>query len=962
MPLAFNNDTKALEHVPGEKLGDAFLSGTHNLPAGKPVTLADSSGSLVDVDPSEAYKAVTQHGYRFAGDNEIQDADNQQTYGEGLGNAAKAFGAGALRSASFGVSDQLATKTGLVSPETLYNLKKYNPGSTLAGEAAGIIGSIAAPEIEGLGALGSVANPVKAISRLGEGIEGATAGALGTNAVTSTAQRILGGAASKFAGSAVEGAAYGAGESVSEDALGDPLLNAQKVISNIGMSALLGGSIGTALGMTLGSKASRFVSETDKPALEAGDLGAAVKASDGFTEGEREGILADLTKQKTNSSEIQQAADVLGAPLIPGQLAKSDLVQRGASMLINGPPTFSSIRVQKLYWQGMDAVEKTIQDALGGAQQMSEAEVGQSLRQGISNKIQEMQKPIQEAYQSLGADQAQIPIAETAVQKTQKTLQAIEGISQRPSSAEATYLKGVVTDLENVKTVEDLRRFTSSVGRETAGNPAFRYVGGQVRDALNELEESSVLGHAKDMAAPIPEAQAAVEGLLKRHADAKAAYAQLRGKMEWLGEALGKRKIYGPQHFLDVIADMPAEKLTKKLFTKGDSAFVDFFQKEFPQEFETLRNFERGKILQKATKGGELRYTAAFKEVDGLSKEIRQSLFTPDELQKLSAAKTYIEAIPKDANPSKTSHAGAFRDFFHSPTGATIANARDFGIEQFIKGTSRFADNNVQALGAIERASRKTTARIASGAKAVFKYGYQGAPAIAVESSFLGKHSDDRKANQERSEKQYFKRADHIGTLAANPDRFLNTLDSATMPVFPHAPKIASQLQQSAVKGIQFLASKRPGPGQQMPLSPKYIPAQSEISQFNHYYDLVEDPIRALDELKTGTLQPSTIETLQAVYPELYGEMQSQIVHEITNRNNEVPYRQKVLLSMFLGSDLDESLLTQNMQANQATLQGPSQQANNQPAAPKVNQKALAEIDRSSQVTTAMQKTAQREA
>jgi len=162
------------------------------------------------------------------------------------------------------------------------------------------------------------------------------------------------------------------------------------------------------------------------------------------------------------------------------------------------------------------------------------------------------------------------------------------------------------------------------------------------------------------------------------------------------------------------------------------------------------------------------------------------------------------------------------------------------------------------------------------------------------------------------------------------------------------------------VIAVQFLASKRPGPGIQLPLSPKYKPSQSEISDFNHYYDLVEDPLSALTELRQGNLVPSTIETLQTVYPGLYSEMKSSIVEEITNRDNDVPYRERMLLSMFLGSDLDESLLSQNVQANQASIQGPSQQAENQPIKP--TSKAIANIDASGRAMTPMQKTAQREA
>jgi hypothetical protein len=971
MPLAYNNQTKAMENVPGEHLADAFLSGSHSLPSDKPVTIADRSGKLFDIDPKDAYNAVTQHGYRFAGDNEIQEADNQQTYGEGLGNAAKAFGAGALRSATFGASDQFLTKTGAVSPETLHNLSKYNPGSTFAGEATGILGSFAAPEIEGAGAL---LNPVRAAAKLGEGIEGAAAGALGAGTAESAAGNILRSGAAKFAGSAAEGAAYGAGQSVSEDALGDPSLNAQKVISNIGMGAVLGGTVGTALGMVL-PKPTKFISEVDKPLLEAGDLGAAVRASDSISPEQKKTVLehlSDVGKLKDNAEEIRSAADELGAPLVPGQLSKSQVVQDTASGLINGVPTAPTRAIQKTFQQGVDTVNKVVSDTLGGAQAgMTEREAGDALKSEFTKKIQEAQEPIKKAYAAVGSDLATIPVPEDAISRAQQRLSNIEGIGLRPRSDVARFVKGVSEDLSNVKTAADLDRFMSGVSKETANNLNFRYIGGQIRDALNDLHEEIVSAHAENMLAPLPEAKAAIAEMRALRAEGKARYKSLMEQGTFIANALGKNKVYGPQHLLDIIEDAPGEKLARAFFRKSDSAAFEELKARFPEAYEIARNLERSKIFNKSLKDGEFVASKAIKEINALPKELRNSLFTEQELRKIKASDTWLSALPKDANPSGTSHMSALRAFFSGHenvfgipgSGIALANGRDYAMLKFVQAAehSATADATTKALSAIERASQKTTARIATSSKALFKYSAQGAPGIATEIS--RKDSGDRNIDRESSEKQYFKRADKLSELAANPDKLLNTLDTATQPVFPHAPKIAAGFHQTAVSAVSFLASKRPNPGVQLPLSPKYRPSMSEISDFNHYYDMVENPLKAMDELKAGNLQPSTIETLQTVYPELYGEMKSSIIHEITKRDNKVPYRQRVLLSMFLGNDLDESLLQQNMLANQASIQGPTQQAANQPQqGPKPNQKGLAAIDRSGQVTTAMQKTSQREA
>src|SRR5262249_3577032 len=75
----------------------------------------------------------------------------------------------------------------------------------------------------------------------------AVSGAVLPGAETAMGQ-LLGRAASVGAGSMAEGAFYGAGNVIHENALGDPNLTAQSAIAQIGMSALLGGGLGVAFG------------------------------------------------------------------------------------------------------------------------------------------------------------------------------------------------------------------------------------------------------------------------------------------------------------------------------------------------------------------------------------------------------------------------------------------------------------------------------------------------------------------------------------------------------------------------------------------------------------------------------------------------------------------------------------------------------------------------------------------
>lgn len=212
-------------------------------PLSSTTNVLNPDGKVVSI-PHEQLSDALQNGYQLPTSEEIEHAKVQQQYGEGIVNPALAFGAGALRGASLSASDVAMTKTGLINPETLKGLSEANPGLSLTGEGAGAIGAML---------YGNEAGPVPLIGKLGKATyEGAKAIKFMKLAQEGTqAARVLGATgdiAAHALGSAVEGAAFsGIGNTLNEYALGDPDLNSEKIMGNIGKGALWGGALGTAL-------------------------------------------------------------------------------------------------------------------------------------------------------------------------------------------------------------------------------------------------------------------------------------------------------------------------------------------------------------------------------------------------------------------------------------------------------------------------------------------------------------------------------------------------------------------------------------------------------------------------------------------------------------------------------------------------------------------------------------------
>ena len=144
----------------------------------------------------------------FIPDSEF--VSDEDKYGS-LGQQVAAGAEGVARGATFGVSDLLERGAGIPAAD-IAGRAEENP--TLAGTGS-LAGGAAALYLTG-GAAGLAA-------KLG-------LGELGT--------------AAKLAAMGVEGGAFGLGNSISEAAMGDPSLNAQKIISNIGTGAALGVGLG----------------------------------------------------------------------------------------------------------------------------------------------------------------------------------------------------------------------------------------------------------------------------------------------------------------------------------------------------------------------------------------------------------------------------------------------------------------------------------------------------------------------------------------------------------------------------------------------------------------------------------------------------------------------------------------------------------------------------------------------
>jgi hypothetical protein len=260
--------------VPDEQAQELLASGQYGVPSDQEVPIKLDSGQIGSIPGKHLGDALAQ-GATIISADEHAAAVQQAKYG-GVGGMAAAGLAGAARGASVGLSDVAARAVGgQPLANYLRNVQEANPIASGAGELAGVVapavltaGTSLAEEAPGaLGTIGRIAAaPGEAVSALGR---------LGERAVTKLlpdeATSLAGRLTQKAIGGAVrgglEGAAYGAGGAVSEEALAEnPDLDGEKFLHAMGYGALLGGATGGVL--SAGGQAGREVLGAVAPRLQ----------------------------------------------------------------------------------------------------------------------------------------------------------------------------------------------------------------------------------------------------------------------------------------------------------------------------------------------------------------------------------------------------------------------------------------------------------------------------------------------------------------------------------------------------------------------------------------------------------------------------------------------------------------------------------------------------------------------
>ncbi len=139
-------------------------------------------------------------------------------------------------------------------------------------------------------------------------------------------------------------------------------------------------------------------------------------------------------------------------------------------------------------------------------------------------------------------------------------------------------------------------------------------------------------------------------------------------------------------------------------------------------------------------------------------------------------------------------------------------------------------------------------------------------------------------------------------------------------PIAAADPLLADKIETNKARAIEYLARMEPKmpdlPGMD---SKTWQPSDMEMRAHARRVAGVEDPHGIVERLADGSITPEDAVTMKEVFPEMYADIQAQIMMQMGELRGKLPYQRRLALSIFSGVPVDPALDPRVLAALQGT-------------------------------------------
>lgn len=702
-------------------------------------------------------------------------------------------------------------------------------------------------------------------AKVGEAVEGKIIG----DATAGVARKALARGAGLGAEGALEGAAVGVGQEVSEAALGDTELTAQKLLAGAGRGALFGGLTGAAIGAPLGA---------------AGGIIGAPKALAGRA-ARQAGEALDAAKATTSGHVAPEIAQSLGDKAI-------DLYSAVASRVSGKPKAEIQFGIRN-------------RDARADYWKLDELKRASTERAATS--LDEMK--------SLRRLEKRIASGDFASEGLSKSIRRDAGATELQSARAAALVEEMAQEsaVKPIANGAEVKRLLGAARGELAAAAKARDPGVASHRALETLRRGlDDLRSRARTGADTPALSQLHEwaDINTRRADA------LLNDTETWGTAGAQRA--------QRAGALDAVRKTKRDF---DGRFYQIRANDLADPTKIGAHFDR---IADASK--DYSHVQSIRHLDDrlrLYDVLEQSGDLPadlaDELAKARAVTTKLKADFSEmgeriggANRVASLYAEDAFTRMMGGTPATVLGSLTGGPGGAAAGFAIDALRNpgalIQRLGAIESLAdrvRRVDAKIGNSVRAFVRQ--ETSPALRSQPERQARKSIRTSSavaaaaiygDAKQRNRQVSKRVDAVRAYQQDPvpstDAFVRR---AMRGVSDYAPETAMGIAKTHARAMQFLAAKLPPvPRSQLsalqPSLADHVLAPSQVNKLAKYMRTIEEPVTILEDMRTGMLSPEAVEAIRAVYPDLWSSMRNVAITEVATAKKPLSHTAVVRLSL----------------------------------------------------------------
>lgn len=942
----------AFAPVPQPQPAPVAAAPIEHMPSG-PVNVVTPDGEIGSIDGSQLAKAM-EEGYQVATPDQVHQHFRKEKFEAPLQQAITGV-EGAASALTGGLSTGFEVAAGLARPEDIQARREINPGVHAIGQGVGLVGSAFIPEVGAAGLM----------ERAGAG----AAEALGLGATSK-----IGSAAVK---AAVENGLFQAGDEVSKAFSQDPNQTVQTAMADVGLAGMLGGVIGggigaaqplwksavdSKLGGSLRSIAKRLGgiegeggAAVERLASEAGvDLAPEMRAAlsddpilnssaqallksdtasgDAFRQGvsnlKRSADDSIVNALGKTSAEVEklpelskyQAGRNLGETLSSEFSEKVDPVSKTFDSLRDryGHEELEKSAASKLK-ASADSLKEAQNQMAKNLRELQEASKSMNPEKAIeaSAKLEEAQRvfnQLNEAAKSPGVTDRLVSNITDMAEK--------EGWTAMKSSDTMKLVRRVLKELPDQSTIKNLTDYATAVGNigRSSMDPGVKRAAGMIRRSLLDAESdaiSNVVGKTEGAAAR------------QEYELARQRYRDLSQLKEELNDRLhtGEKSTSAFGRAVKEMAQTDGETLLNRLSGKNDAALLSFLDEHFPRTAEALKEHHVNALLDAAKKAAGpdeiISSKKLLKAIESMSPELRDYAISKQSQTKIKAVDKLMDAVRAakfDRGPQRDLLGGTIN-------AATLASAIVANpAHGVVNGIASMLGRNV--LASATDGARLAFLKFMGTAKPVNATGFKatadmfgaalkGQQLVTKAAKGLFTSLDKPAISLAATSMTDRKRLDQMVQMAqTNPEQLMEVGKDQGHYSEEHGMAMA----QTSVNALNYLAALRPTAVREHPLDNIPKPDPAKQAAYNRALDLANQPLSVVNRVKDGSVTPADIQGIRTMFPQLYNQLISQMTESAADhlgKNDNIPYRTKIGMSLFAGQPLDSTMTPQAIMAAQ---------------------------------------------